>query len=286
MTNNNQPLVSVLMTVYNREQYISEAIESVINSTYQNWELIIVDDRSSDKSLDIAKEYEIKDKRISVYLNEENLGDYPNRNKAASYAKGEFINYVDADDAIYPFGLEQMVYYMQKHPNAAIGICRNHNPSKMYPIVYNNEAAVKEHFIGKSFLTNAPGSVIIRKSCFDAVGGFTNYRHISDNLMWIRLAMNYDVIKLPRELNWARHHEAQELKYRKKKIDPIVQLYTISRMLIDGDSSPLSDSDRSKAVALLDQRYYRKILSALKHLEFNKAKVLYKHYKKSHNEPV
>lgn len=286
MTKNNKPLVSVLMTVYNREKYISEAIESVINSTHQNWELIIVDDRSSDKSLNIAKQYQAKDKRISVYLNEENLGDYPNRNKAATYAKGQFINYVDADDTIYPFGLEQMVYYMQKYPNAGIGICRSHNPSKMYPIVYNSEGAVKEHFIGESFLTNAPGSVIIRKSCFDAVGGFTNYRHISDNLMWIRLAMNYDIIKLPRELNWARHHEEQELKYRKKKIDPIVQLYTISRMLIDGDSCPLNDLDRTKAIALLDQRYFRNILSAVKHLDFKKARILYKNYKKSHNEPL
>jgi glycosyltransferase involved in cell wall biosynthesis len=286
MTNTNQPLVSVLMTVYNRELYIAEAIDSVINSTYQNWELIIVDDRSTDTSLDIAKQYEARDKRISVYLNEENLGDYPNRNKAASYAKGIFINYVDADDAIYPFGLEQMVYYMQKNPNAAIGICRHNDPTVMYPVVYDKEAAIKEHFLTKSFLTNAPGSVVIRKSCFDAIGGFTKYRHISDNLMWIRLAMKYDIVKLPRELNWARHHEAQELKYRKKKTDPIVQLYAISRMLIEEDSCPLSDSDKRQAINLLDQRYFRKILSALKHLEFNKAKVLYKHYKKSHNEPV
>jgi glycosyltransferase involved in cell wall biosynthesis len=286
MSTYNQPLVSVLMTVYNREIYIAEAIESVINSTYKNWELIIVDDRSDDKSLEIAKQYEEKDSRISVYLNSKNLGDYPNRNKAASYAKGEFINYVDADDAVYPFGLEQMVYYMLKHPNAAIGICREHNPTKMYPIVYDNEEAIKEHFITKSFLTNAPGSVIIRKACFDAVEGFTNYRHISDNLMWIRLAMKYDIVKLPRELNWARHHEAQELKYRKKKIEPIVKLYSISRMLIEDKSCPLKDKDKTKHISILDKRYFRKILSALKHLEFKKARLLYKHYKISHNESV
>lgn len=57
---NNNPLVSVLMTVYNREKYIAEAIESVINSTYQNWELIIVDDQSKDNSVDMAKNMKLK----------------------------------------------------------------------------------------------------------------------------------------------------------------------------------------------------------------------------------
>ncbi|MBN2662839.1 MAG: glycosyltransferase family 2 protein, partial [Bacteroidales bacterium] len=99
----NNPFVSVLMTAYNREKYIAEAIESVIASTYQNWELIIVDDGSKDKTVEIAKQYEAKDPRIKVYINEKNLGDYPNRNKAASYAKGKYLKFVDADDLIYPF---------------------------------------------------------------------------------------------------------------------------------------------------------------------------------------
>ena len=62
-------LISVLMTVYNREKYIAEAIESVINSSYQNWELIIVDDQSKDRSVEIARCYG-KDDRIKVYINE------------------------------------------------------------------------------------------------------------------------------------------------------------------------------------------------------------------------
>jgi glycosyltransferase involved in cell wall biosynthesis len=100
ISNTTKPLVSVLMTVYNREKYISEAIESVMASTYQNWELIIVDDRSKDTSVEIARHYETQDKRIKVYVNEANLGDYPNRNKAASYAEGKYLKYVDASRAI------------------------------------------------------------------------------------------------------------------------------------------------------------------------------------------
>jgi glycosyltransferase involved in cell wall biosynthesis len=93
--NNEIPLVSVLMTSYNRQDYIAEAIESVLNSKYQNFELIIVDDGSKDQTVKIAQEFAEKDKRIRLYINEKNLGDYGNRNKAASYATGKYIKYLD-----------------------------------------------------------------------------------------------------------------------------------------------------------------------------------------------
>src|SRR5664279_4015758 len=96
-----QPLVSVLMTAYNREKYIAEAIESVLSSTYTNFELIIVDDGSKDNTVNIARRYELQDSRIKVYINTTNLGDYPNRNHAAGFAIGKYIKYIDADDAIY-----------------------------------------------------------------------------------------------------------------------------------------------------------------------------------------
>ena len=92
----NSVKISVLMTAFNREKYIGEAIESVLASTFKDFELIIVDDCSSDKTVEIAKNYENLDKRVKVFLNEKNLGDYSNRNKAASLANGKYIKYVDA----------------------------------------------------------------------------------------------------------------------------------------------------------------------------------------------
>ena len=115
-----QPLVSVLMTAYNREMYIGEAIESVLASTYSNFELIIVDDVSSDNTLAIVQRYAERDNRIRVYVNESNLGDYPNRNQAARYASGKYIKYLDSDDKIFDFGLEYCITQMEKNPEAAI----------------------------------------------------------------------------------------------------------------------------------------------------------------------
>ena len=93
-----KPLVSVLMTAYNREKYIGLAIESILESTYSFFELIIVDDFSRDKTLSIAKSYEKIDSRIKVYQNSQNLGDYFNRNQVAKFAVGKYLKYIDADD--------------------------------------------------------------------------------------------------------------------------------------------------------------------------------------------
>ena len=105
----NQPLVSILMTAYNRERYIAEAIESVLAITYRNWELIIVDDCSKDCTTEIAMRYAKKDDRIKVYINEKNLGDYPNRNKAISYASGEYIMFCDSDDKLLPDSVSKLM---------------------------------------------------------------------------------------------------------------------------------------------------------------------------------
>src|SRR5580704_2775124 len=115
------PLISILMTAYNREKFIAEAIESVLASTFEDFELIIVDDCSIDSTIEIAKTYERNDARIKVYRNENNLGDYPNRNRAASYAKGKYLKYIDADDYIYPWGLQLLIEMMEKFPDAGWG---------------------------------------------------------------------------------------------------------------------------------------------------------------------
>jgi glycosyltransferase involved in cell wall biosynthesis len=119
---NQQQILSVLMTAYNREQYIADAIESVLASTYANFELIIVDDCSTDATESIAKKYAQADKRIRLFVNEKNLGQFPNRNHAADFANGEYIMYVDSDDKILPDGFERLVNAMNANPESSFGM--------------------------------------------------------------------------------------------------------------------------------------------------------------------
>lgn len=206
------PLVSVLMTAFNRENYITEAIESLLNSTYKNFELIIVDDGSSDQTVDIAKKYEAKDQRVRVFVNEENLGDYPNRNKAASYAKGKYIKYLDSDDIIYAHSLQVMIDAMEKFPDAGYGLSAISDSKFPYPYCISAHDSYLEHFNGYGHFDRAPGSSIIKKAAFDQVSGFSGKRMIGDNELWFKLSRYFSLVKLPRDLVWDRIHSGQESK--------------------------------------------------------------------------
>ena len=82
-----------------------------------DFEVIIVDDGSTDGSLEIARDYQ-SDSRVKVFINETNLGDFPNRNRAAAHAAGKYLKYVDSDDAIYPHCLEVMTHMMERYPRS------------------------------------------------------------------------------------------------------------------------------------------------------------------------
>ncbi len=110
-------LVSVVLPVYNGEKYLKEAIESVLAQTYRTWELIVVDDGSTDQSLAIAREYAEKDGRIRV-VSQENQKLPKALNKGFSLAKGEFYSWISGDNRYLPGFLEKMVEELQKHPKA------------------------------------------------------------------------------------------------------------------------------------------------------------------------
>lgn len=204
------PLVSILMTAYNREKYISEAIESVLASTYTNFELIIVDDCSNDNTVLIAKSYALKDERIQVYVNEKNLGDYPNRNKAATYAKGKYLKYLDSDDKIYPDGLNYCVLNMEKFINADWAIIFPDEMPKEY--VLNSKEAIEFHFFKQPFLKIGPGGTIINKNFFYKIGMYpTLYGPANDMYFNLLAASMGNVLLLKDNFLFYRIHEGQEI---------------------------------------------------------------------------
>lgn len=208
----NKPLVSIIMTCYNRERYIGKAIQSVLDSTYPDFELIIVDDQSADDTVLIAKSFEVKDSRIKIFINETNLGDYPNRNKAASYAKGKYIKYVDSDDCLYPHGLEVMVNCMERFPDAGFGLCSlTPDITQPFPFMLVSKEAYEYHFFGLGLFHKGPLSAIFLRTAFEMMGGFAEGRMISDIDMWHRMALQFPVVVMPGNLVWQRRHPEQEL---------------------------------------------------------------------------
>ncbi len=110
----NNDLVSVIMPAYNAEEYIRDSIKSVQLQTYPFWELIIVDDCSSDRTYELAKEF-LSDLRIHLYKNIQNSGAAISRNYALREAKGRWIAFLDADDVWFPQKLEKQLAFMIEH---------------------------------------------------------------------------------------------------------------------------------------------------------------------------
>lgn len=104
-----RPLVSIIAPMYNAERYVKSMVDSVLSQTYENFELIIVDDCSTDNSFDVAKTFEQADKRVTVLKNEKNTGPGPAKNKGLEAAKGEYITFIDLDDWVENDALEVMV---------------------------------------------------------------------------------------------------------------------------------------------------------------------------------
>ena len=255
--------VSVLMTAYNREDFIAEAIESVLASEFEDFELIIVDDASTDNTLKIAKAYEIKDRRVKVLANEQNLGDYPNRNKAASYAKGTYIKYVDSDDKILPNGLGTMVSVMDKFPGAAFGFSDCHpGHKKKYPVLLSGEQALRKHFTGGGLLQAGPSTSIIRRKDFNKMGGFSDKRYVSDYDLWLHFCLFYAVVIFEPDLVWVRSHEGQEMDMGKL---PYYSLnYNLHRDFINNTANPFTIDERKKLLfnyrVLLGRRVYQRLI--------------------------
>ena len=109
-----QPLVSVIMPCYNMASYISDSIKSVIVQTYPNWELLIVDDASTDETVSIIKDYSQSDSRIRFAIKTQNSGIADTRNQCIQMAQGQFLAFLDADDIWHPEKLEKQLRFMME----------------------------------------------------------------------------------------------------------------------------------------------------------------------------
>lgn len=255
-----QPLVSVLMTAFNRERFVADAIKSVMQSTYKDFELIVVDDCSTDATAEIVRKYELSHSRIKLYVNQQNLGDYPNRNTAASYAQGKYLKYLDSDDLIYPHGLEVFVSSMERFPDAGLGVgCNGVQLREPFPICIRRPDVLRQHFFHTGILSTGPSGTIISKRAFDQIGGFSGKRMVGDTELWFSIACAYDVVIAPPSLIYWRQHDGQEFFHGVNSGLYAEMNFELVRALMEKEECTLSGEERFKVL-----EYYRKVTA--KHL--------------------
>jgi glycosyltransferase involved in cell wall biosynthesis len=198
-----RPLVSVVMPVFNGERFLAEAIESVIAQTYSHWELVLIDDGSSDGSFRIASEYARKDARIRPFRNERNLGIVKTRNRAFVEADktSAYFAVLDSDDVCMPERLAAQVEFLERNPgHAVIGgntlIIDEHSRvigRRLYPATHEQIVDVITRYNPM-----AQPTCTIRRSALDQIGNYDErYPRCQDYDLWLRIAARYPIANLP-----------------------------------------------------------------------------------------
>ena len=206
------PRVSVLLTSYNREDYIAASIESVLAQSETDFELVICDDHSTDGTAGIIQEYARRDSRIRLSVNERNLGDYANRRQAASLARGRFLKYHDSDDVMYSHCLATMVAPLEAEPRAAFALSGARSwPGGPCPMLLTPRLAYEREFLGSGLFQQGPASALFRAEAFRALGGFPEINYAGDYLFWLRACATVNVLLVPGDLFYYRIHPGQEI---------------------------------------------------------------------------
>ena len=257
------PVVSMLVTVYNRESYLAQTLRSVLSSSFSDFEVVVVDDCSSDKSVMIAESFATEDRRVRVIRNQTNLGDYGNRMKAASLARGEYLKYVDSDDLIYPHTLNVMVDAMEQNSSVALALSHSlPEDEEPYPWILTPTESFRKHFLGRGCFSCGPTGAIIRRSAFEEVGGFRKeWRVLSDIDLWLRLGACWPVALLPPGLVWWRRHEGQEFSGSGADLTYLERGYELGRQSLQDLQCPLPEVERKAATRRLRQHYARRLMA-------------------------
>lgn len=235
------------MTAYNRERYIAAAIESVLAQTFTDFELIVVDDGSKDRTLDVARSYAALDPRVRVFANDSNLGDYPNRNRAASLARGRFLKYHDSDDVMYPHCLATMVPMLEREASAGFALSMgSHWPGGPCPMLSTPRMSYQREFLGHGLFMCGPACALFRADVFHALGGFENVGAASDQLFWLRACAKYSVLLVPADLFWYRTHPQQEL-HSDRALREYVRVPGYVWDALNSPECPLEDDEREQA---------------------------------------
>jgi glycosyltransferase involved in cell wall biosynthesis len=209
--NNVNPIISVVMPVYNGERFLNEAIDSILNQSYKNFEFLIIDDCSTDKSSDIINSY--LDERITFVKNKNNIGQSATMNKGIQFSRGKYIARLDQDDIAYENRLKIQIEFIEKTNCSIVGSWSQTidesgqvNGYFQHPIEFNiilNATCISVPFLHSS--------VLMKKKDILLVGGYSeNFIIAMDWDLWIKILKKGLIIKnIPKVLISFRNHSNQ-----------------------------------------------------------------------------
>ncbi len=195
MKNGNEPLITVIVTTYNRRDLLGETIQSILNQTFTNFELIVVDNMSADGTSEYADS--IQDERVSYYRSPNHGVIAVNRNYGIRLAKGEFLAFCDDDDLWLPHKLATQMAVLSENDQAVMcyGQAECFIDDKVVKERMSNRVVKTHHYFNLlrgNYMANS--SVIIKKSIFDQLGLLNESPDIREDYeMWLRVARNFQI---------------------------------------------------------------------------------------------
>nr|WP_319564276.1 glycosyltransferase [uncultured Rhodoferax sp.] len=218
-------LVSLIVASYNHAEYLAQRMESLIGQTYQNIEILVIEDCSPDNSLEVLRRYESHPK-VKLIVREKNGGWVAVSNQGIELSKGEFILFANCDDDCEPRMIEKLIVAMRAYPTAGIAFCRSLMVDESDRIMGDDyeirEKSFQDRCSSDTLLTGAEMSrfllhscvipnlsaALMRRECFETVGNLSpSYRANSDWDLFFRIAEKYDVAYVAESLNKFRQHQ-------------------------------------------------------------------------------
>ncbi|MEO2090871.1 MAG: glycosyltransferase [Gemmataceae bacterium] len=225
-----KPTVSVVMAAKNYARFIGQAVRSVFAQTIPDWELVIVDDGSTDPTPQAVKPF-LGDPRVR-YVRSDKLGQPRAKNLGLRLSRGEFIAYLDADDAWVPTKLAKQLEVLRAQPDVGVCYCDRLLMDESGKVEPNARGRPSVGFDGKPasiFLSNPVcfSSVVVRRAVFDQVGGFDPEFDLSiDYDLWLRVARHWRFANVPEPLVWYRTGHGNLSKKLWDRVDTALAIMT------------------------------------------------------------
>ena len=243
------PIVSVIIPVFNRSTLVIEAIDSVLEQTFNNFELIIVDDGSTDDVKIVLNQY---GNRL-IYIKQDNKGVSAARNKGISMAKGDFLAFLDSDDLWLPEKLSRQVEFFSENPNAMI--CQTEevwirDGGRVNPKKRHRKPSGMIFEPSLSLCLVSPSAVMMRKELFEEVGVFDeSLPACEDYDLWLRISHKHYVYLIDEFLIVKRGGHADQLSK-----SPVLDKYRIQSLIKLIDSNVLSSGQLKAATDKLKEK--------------------------------
>lgn len=239
--------LTVVINSFNRGKYIGPAIESVLNSSFGDFELLVLDDASTDGTVEVARSFAARDKRIRLFVNERNLGQFGNRNRAIELVETPYLKYHDSDDLMYPHCLDTMMRLLRAEPEAGFALTAGWAwPGGPCPMLLTPRMSYQREFLGQGMFYCGTSGALFRTDVLRKLGGFPDRGVASDYCFWLKACAMTPVVLVPADLFWYRMHPSQEFQSERAARDYAVGQGDSWRALL-AKECPLEGDELSQA---------------------------------------